>query len=76
MICRITHCTSSIEHFWKIPLLNVKFSLNGSEIEIVKEFNYLRILLNRTNNFHKAITKQAEKAKKAMYELSKRGPTQ
>ena len=50
------------------PLLNVKFSLNGSEIEIVKEFIYL---LNRTCNFNKAITKHAEKAKKARYKVIK-----
>jgi hypothetical protein len=61
------YCTSCIEFFWKIPLQNIIFSLNGSEIEIVKEFNYLRILLNRTDNFHKAITKQAEKAKQKGY---------
>ena len=54
------------------PLLNVKFSLNGSEIEIVKEFNYL---LNRTCNFNKAITKHAEKGKKARYKVMKRGLT-
>ena len=58
------YCTSYFEHFWKILLLNINFSLNGSEIEIEKEFNYLRIPLNRTDNFHKAITKQAEKVKK------------
>ena len=54
------------------PLLNVKFSLNGSEKEIVKEFNYL---LNRTCNFNKAITKHASKAKKARYKVIKRGRT-
>jgi len=54
------------------PLLNIKFSLNGTEIEIVKEFNYL---LNRTCNFNKAITKNAEKAKKARYKVKKRGRT-
>jgi hypothetical protein len=48
--------------------VDIHFSLNGSEIEIVNEFNYLGILLNRTGNFNKAITKQAEKAKQAMYE--------
>ena len=50
------------------PLVDIHFSLNGSEIEIVNEFNYLGILLNRTGNFNKAITKQAEKAKQAMYD--------
>jgi hypothetical protein len=57
------------------PLVDIHFSLNGSEIEIVNEFNYLGILLNRTGNFNKAITKQAEKAKQAMYEVLKRGRT-
>ena len=41
-------------------LVDIHFSLNGYEIEIVNEFNYLGILLNRTGNFNKAITKQAE----------------
>jgi hypothetical protein len=50
------------------PLVDIHFSLNESEIEIVSEFNYLGILLNRTGNFNKAITKQAEKAKQAMYD--------
>jgi hypothetical protein len=57
------------------PLVDIHFSLNGSEIEIVNKFNYLGILLNRTGNFNKAITKQAEKAKQAMYEVLKRGRT-
>jgi hypothetical protein len=57
------------------PLVDIHFSLNGSEIEIVNKFNYLGILLNRTGNFSKAITKQAEKAKQAMYEVLKRGRT-
>ena len=57
------------------PLVDIHFSLNGPEIEIVNEFNYLGILLNRTGNFNKAITKQSEKAKQAMYEVLKRGRT-
>jgi hypothetical protein len=32
---------------------NLKFTLNGSELEIVNEFNCLRILFNRTGNFNK-----------------------
>jgi hypothetical protein len=48
------------------------FLLNESEIEIVNKFNYLGILLNKTGNFNKAITKQAEKAKQAMHEVLKR----
>ena len=54
---------------------NLKFTLNGSELEIVNEFNYLRILFNRTGNFNKTIKKQAEKATKAMFEVLKRGRT-
>ena len=54
---------------------NLKFTLNGSELEIVNEFNYLGILFNRTGNFNKAIKKQAEKATKAMFEVLKRGRT-
>jgi hypothetical protein len=57
------------------PRVDIHFSLNGSEIEIVNEFNYLGILLNITGNFNKAITKQAEKTKQAMYEVLKRGRT-
>jgi ribosomal protein S5 len=52
-----------------------KYRFNHFIIEIVNEFNYLGILLNRTGNFNKAITKQAEKAKQAMYEVLKRGRT-
>ena len=49
--------------------------MNGSELEIVNEINYLGILFNRTGNFNKAIKKQAEKATKAMFEVLKRGRT-
>jgi hypothetical protein len=34
---------------------NLTFTLNGSELEIVDEFNYLGILFNRTGNFNKTI---------------------
>ena len=51
----------------------LKFFLNGKELEIVNEFNYLGIQLNRTGNFNKAINKQTEKATKAMYEVLKKG---
>ena len=54
------------------PLVDIHFSLNGFGIEIVSEFNYLGRLLNRTGNFNKVITKQAEKAKQAMHEVLKR----
>ena len=52
---------------------HLKFILNGSELEIVNEFNYLGILFNRTGHFNKTIKKQAEKAPKAMFEVLKRG---
>ena len=55
------------------PLANLHFYLDGSEIEIVNDFNYLGILFSRTGNFNKAVQKQAEKATKAMYEVLKRG---
>jgi hypothetical protein len=54
---------------------NFKCTLNGSELEIVNEFNYLGILFNRTGNFNKTIKKQAEEATKAMFEVLKRGRT-
>jgi hypothetical protein len=55
---------------------NLTLTLNGSELEIVNEFNYLGILFNRTGNFNnKAMKKQAEKATKAMFEVLKRGRT-
>ena len=59
----------------RIQSTNLKFTLNGSELEIVNEFNYLGILFNRTGNFNKIIKKQAEKATKAMFEVLKRGRT-
>ena len=43
------------------PLVDIYFSLNGSEIEIVNEFNYLGILLNKTGNFNKAITSKQKR---------------
>ena len=55
------------------PCADLNFSLNGADIDIVHEFNYLGILFSRTGNFSKAIKKQAEKATKAMYEVLKRG---
>jgi hypothetical protein len=39
---------------------------------IVKEFNYLGILLNRTGNFNLAIKAQADKGTRAMYEIKKK----
>ena len=34
---------------------NLKFTYSNSEIEIVKEFNYLGLLLTKTGNFKRAI---------------------
>ena len=48
----------------KDSCLVLKFTLNGSELEIVNEFNYLGILFNRTGNFNKAIKKQPKKLQK------------
>ena len=54
---------------------NLQFTLNGSELEIANEYNYLEILFNRTGNFNTTIKKKAEKATKAMFEVLKRGRT-
>ena len=52
---------------------NLQFTYSNSEIEIVKEFNYLGLLLTKTRNFKRAITTLAHKGTKAMYEILKRG---
>ena len=52
---------------------NLQFTYSNSEIEIVKEFNYLGLLLTKTGNFKRAITTLADKGTKAMYEILKRG---
>jgi hypothetical protein len=48
---------------------NLSFSYDNLNLEIVKNFNYLRIILTRTENF--SLTKKylADKALKAMYEV-------
>ena len=43
---------------------NLKFTLNGSELEIVNEFNYLGILFNRTGNFNKLLKSKPKKLQK------------
>ena len=48
---------------------NLYFRYDNRDIEIVKEFNYLGILLNRTGNFNLAIKAQADKETRAMYEI-------
>ena len=55
------------------PPANLNFTFNDREIEIVKHFNYLGILLNRTGNFNMAIKSQADKGRRAMYEILKKG---
>ena len=52
---------------------NLQFTYSNSEIEIVKEFNYLGLLLTKTGNFKRAIKTLADKGTKAMYEILKRG---
>ena len=52
---------------------NLNFIFDNKNIEIVKQFNYLGILLNRTENFNLAIKAQADKGTRAMYEILKRG---
>ena len=52
---------------------NLQFTYSNSEIEIVKEFNYLGLLLTKTANFKRAIKTLADKGTKATYEILKRG---
>ena len=52
---------------------NLQFTYSNSEIEIVKEFNYVGLLLTKTGNFKRAIKTLADKGTKAMYEILKRG---
>ena len=51
----------------------LQFTYSNSEIEIVKEFNYLGLLLTKTENFKRAIKTLADKGTKAMYEILKIG---
>lgn len=52
---------------------NLNFHISGSSIEIVKEFNYLGVLLSRTGNFNQAKKNLADKATKAMFNVLKKG---
>jgi hypothetical protein len=52
---------------------NLQFTYSNREIEIVKEFNYLGLLLTKTGNLKRAIKTLADKGTKAMYEILKRG---
>ena len=46
---------------------------NGTNIEIVKDFNYLGIYFSRTGSFKVCKNHLSEKAIKAMYEVIKKG---
>jgi hypothetical protein len=52
---------------------NLQFTYSNSEVEIVKEFNYLGLLLTKTVIFKRAIKTLADKGTKAMYGILKRG---
>ena len=52
---------------------NLQFTYSNSEFEIVKEFNYLGILLTKTGSFKRTIITLAQKGTKAMLEILKRG---
>ena len=52
---------------------NHEFKYRGTQLEIVNEFNYLGVLLNRNGNFQKAKKEAANKGLKAMYEVLKLG---
>ena len=51
----------------------MNFLYNGKQLEIVKDFNYLGVVLTRTGNFKKAKQCQIDKATKAFYEVLKLG---
>ena len=52
---------------------NLSFSYDNLNLEIVKNFNYLRIIFSRTGNFSLTKKHLADKALKAMYEVLKMG---
>lgn len=54
---------------------NINFNYNGVEIDIVKDFNYLGVLLSRTGSFKACKSHLSEKATKAMYEVIRKGRT-
>ena len=51
----------------------VHFLFNGKQLEIANDFNYLGVVLTRTDNFKKAKQCQRDKATKALYEVLKLG---
>ena len=50
---------------------NASFKYNVSEIEVVKHFNYLVIIFNKTGNFYLAKKRIVDKAVVSMYEVLK-----
>ena len=52
---------------------NLKFNLNGRQLDIVDEFNYLGVLLTKHGNFNKSKIFAVNKGTKAMYEVLKLG---
>ena len=62
-------CRKSLTNF-------IIFNYNGTNIEIVKDFNYLGIYFSRTGSFKVCKNHLSEKAIKAMYEVIKKGRKQ
>ena len=52
---------------------NLSFKYNGSEVEVVKNFNYLGIIFSKTGNFNLAKKRLVDKAVVSMYEVLKLG---
>ena len=52
---------------------NLSFKYNGSEIEVVKNFNYLGIIFSKTGNFNLAKKRLVDKAVVSMYAVLKLG---
>ena len=50
---------------------NLSFKYNGSEIEVVKNFNYLGIIFSKASNFNLAKKRLVDKAVVSMYEVLK-----
>ena len=55
------------------PPANLFFQYNGSQLDIVNDFNYLGVVLSRTGSFKKAKQNNIDKATKALYEVLKLG---
>jgi hypothetical protein len=71
---RVNIETSKVMVFSRGQLPRVMiFLYNGKQLEIVKDFNYLGVVLTRTGNLKKAKQCQIDKATKALYEVLKLG---